>query len=198
MHALLQKRPKTKSLELPLDKPRYEGWKLSREEYLDLEEDGFKYDMMEGVLHLAPSGDFDHGQLQGNLITEINIFLKKYPVGKAVTEIDVFLPDGGDVIRPDVSFILSENLSIVKTHIHGVPDLVCEVLSPGSIKRDLGIKAQRYLRNGVREYWIIYPKEKKLELWINKNKKEWEKLSSTVLKSSALRGFKINQKDFFK
>jgi Uma2 family endonuclease len=66
------------------------------------------------------------------------------------------------------------------------------------MKRDLGIKAQRYLKNGVREYWIIYPKEKKLELWINKNKKEWEKLSSTVLKSSLLKGFKINQKDFFK
>ena len=198
MPALLQKRPKIKSIDLPFEKPRYEGLTLSREEYLDLDEDGFKYDMIEGVLHLAPSGEFDHGKLQGNLITEINIFLKKYSIGKAVTEIDVFLPDGEDVVRPDVSFILSENLHIVKTHIHGVPDLVCEVLSLGSMKRDLGVKAQRYLKNGVREYWIVYPKEKKIELWINKNKKEWNKLSSPVLKSSLLKGFKINQKDFFK
>ena len=146
--------------------------------------------------HLAPSGEFDHGKLQGNLITEINIFLKKYSIGKAVTEIDVFLPDGEDVVRPDVSFILSENLHIVKTHIHGVPDLVCEVLSLGSMKRDLGVKAQRYLKNGVREYWIVYPKEKKIELWINKNKKEWNKLSSPILKSSLLKGFKINQIKF--
>ena len=129
---------------------------------------------------------------------EINLFLKNYAIGLAVTEIDVFLPDGGDVVRPDVSFLLTENLHIVKTHIHGVPDLVCEVLSAGSIKRDLGIKAQRYLKNGVKEYWIIYPKERKLELWVNKNKKEWEKLSTNILKSTFLKGFKINQKEFFK
>lgn len=198
MPALLQKRPKTKSLELVLDQPRYVGLHVSREEYLDLEEDGFKYDMIEGVLRLAPSGEFEHGKLQGNLITEINLFLKKNQIGKAVTEIDVFLPDGGDVLRPDISFILSENLSIVKTHIHGVPDLVCEILSTGSMKRDLGVKANRYLKNGIREYWVVYPKEKKLELWLNRNKKEWEKLSTPVLKSSVLKGFKINQKDFFK
>jgi hypothetical protein len=64
IYALLQKRLKAKSLELPLDKPHYEGLKLSREEYLDLEEDGFKYDMIEGVLHLAPSGEFEHAEFQ--------------------------------------------------------------------------------------------------------------------------------------
>ena len=198
MATLLQTRPETKSAEMLSDKPKYEGWKVSREEYLDLDEDGFKYDMIEGVLHLAPSGEFEHGKLQGDWITEINLFLKNYAIGLAVTEIDVFLPDGGDVVRPDVSFLLTENLHIVKTHIHGVPDLVCEVLSAGSIKRDLGIKAQRYLKNGVKEYWIIYPKERKLELWVNKNKKEWEKLSANILKSTFLKGFKINQKEFFK
>ena len=161
MPALLQKRPKIKSIDLPFEKPRYEGLTLSREEYLDLEEDGFKYDMIEGVLHLAPSGEFDHGKLQLSFGSKLIAHLEKYNQGNAVTEIDVFLPDGEDVVRPDVSFILSENLHIVKTHIHGVPDLVCEVLSPGSMKRDLGVKAQRYLKNGVREYWVVYPKEKK-------------------------------------
>ena len=198
MATLLQTRPETKSAEMLSDKPRYEGWKVSREEYLDLDEDGFKYDMIEGVLHLAPSGEFEHGKLQLTFGFNLIAFLETNDMGKAVTEIDVFLPDGGDVVRPDVSFLLTENLHIVKTHIHGVPDLVCEVLSAGSIKRDLGIKAQRYLKNGVKEYWIIYPKERKLELLVNKNKKEWEKLSTNILKSTFLKGFKINQKEFFK
>ncbi len=198
MPALLHRQPKTKSLELNIDMPRYAEMKLSREEYLDLEEDGFKYDMIEGVLKVAPSGEFEHGKLQLSFGSKLITYLEKTDVGKAVTEIDTFLPDGGDVVRPDVSFILTENLPIVKTHIHGVPDLVCEVLSPGSMKRDLGIKAQRYLKNGVNEYWVVFPKEKKIELWINKNKKEWDRKSTPILKSSLLKGFKINQKDFFK
>jgi Uma2 family endonuclease len=147
---------------------------------------------------LAPSGEFEHGSYQLNFGSKLIQFLEEYNYGKAVTEIDVFLPDDGDTLRPDISFILTENLYIVKTHIHGVPDLVCEVLSPTSIKRDLGIKAQRYLKNGVKEYWIIHPKEKKIELWVNKHKKEWDKLSTNILKSSLLKGFKINQKEFFK
>lgn len=198
MPALLHKHHRSKSVELQIDMPRYAGLKVSREEYLDLEEDGFKYDMVEGVLQVAPSGEFEHGKLQLSFGSKLIAYLEKNDLGKAVTEIDTFLPDGGDVVRPDVSFILTGKLNIVKTHIHGVPDLVCEVLSPGSIKRDLGIKAQRYLKNGVSEYWIVYPKEKKIELWINKNKKEWDKKSTPILKSSLLKGFKINQKDFFK
>lgn len=182
----------------PRLEPKYVGCKLSREEYLALEDDGFKYDMIEGVLELAPSGDFEHGNYQGLFISEINFFLKAFPIGKAVTEIDVFLPDGGDVIRPDISFILLENMHIVKTHIHGTPDLVCEILSPASMQRDLGVKAERYLKNGVKEYWVVYSKEKKIELWLNQNKQSWEKTSSHILKSFLLKGFEINQEEFFK
>jgi Uma2 family endonuclease len=184
--------------DLSTNSPLYEGWKVSREEYLDLNADGFKYDMIEGVLHLVPSGDFEHGNYQLNFGFLLKGYLKSNPMGKAVTEIDVFLPDGGDVVRPDISLILLQNMSIVKTHIHGVPDLICEVLSPTTMKRDLGIKADRYLKNGVSEYWIVYPKEQKIELWINQSKKSWEKSNSNLLKSSVLKGFKVNQKQFFK
>lgn len=179
-------------------RPRYEGWKVTREEYLDLEEDGFKYDMLEGVLCLAPSGEFEHGNLQLNFGYAVRQYLEKNPVGKAVTEIDVFLPDGEDVLRPDISFILNENMYIVKTHIHGVPDIICEVLSPSTAKRDLGVKADRYLKNGVSEYWIVDPKERRMELWVNSDRTEWKKMDSDTLKSSVLKDFQIVQKEFFK
>ncbi len=42
-------------------RPRYEGLRVTREEYLDMEPDGFKYDMIEGVLTVSPGADFDHG-----------------------------------------------------------------------------------------------------------------------------------------
>ncbi|MCX7632127.1 MAG: hypothetical protein N2Z22_02200 [Turneriella sp.] len=41
-------------------RPRYQGLRVTREEYLDLEEDGFKYDVIDGVMQMAPSPNFEH------------------------------------------------------------------------------------------------------------------------------------------
>lgn len=179
------------------ESPKYSGWKVTREEYLSLPDDGFKYDMIDGVLELSPSGFFDHG----NLVSRFSYFLQSYlesnRCGKITNEVDIFLPDGGDVLRPDISFILSQNLSIVKGHIHGVPDLVCEVLSDSTRNRDLGIKADRYLLNGVKEYWIIDPAAKTLFVWINRNKNKWEKKSGEVCESELLKGFVLQRDTFY-
>lgn len=177
--------------------PRYEGLFVTREEYLDLEEDGFQYDVINGVMHLSPSGEFEHAERTGSFIIEIGSYLKKNKLGKVVAEIDVLLPDGGDPIRPDISFILSENMRIVKKHILGTPDLVCEILSPSAKKNDLGEKADRYLACGVKEYWIVEPHLKTIEVWKNNQKKSWNKFSGQILKSEILPGFQISLDEFF-
>ncbi|TGL63039.1 Uma2 family endonuclease [Leptospira ognonensis] len=182
---------------LTKESPKYKGWKVTREEYLSLPDDGFVYDMIDGVLVLSPSGFFDHGSLASRFGYFLQSFLERIPVGQMTTETDMFLPDGGDVLRPDISFILKENLSIVKGHIHGVPDLVCEVLSDFTRDRDLGVKAYRYLLNGVREYWIVDPKAKVIFLWINRDKREWEKRSATVLESELVKGFSVKREEMF-
>ncbi|MDF3821270.1 Uma2 family endonuclease [Leptospira sp. 96542] len=173
--------------------PKYVGWKVTREEYLSLPDDGFTYDMIEGVLHLSPSAYFDHGNLQTYFATELSIYLRTHPLGRLTTETDIFLPDDGDVLRPDLSFILNENLSIIKGHIHGVPDLICEVLSESTKSRDLGVKADRYLRCGVREYWILDPKEKTSQVWYNVNSKSWQKQKHEKLVSKILPDFVLEK-----
>lgn len=170
--------------------PRYENLPVTREEFLDLEEDGFLYDMIEGVLHLSPSPDFKHSDIAGNFYFEVRKYLQSHPIGKVVFETDVLLPDGGDVLRPDISVILNENLGIVKKHIHGAPDLIAEVLSPSTRHRDLGVKALRYLKTKVREYWIIDPSENRIEVWRN-NDREWAKESGLSLESHILPGLII-------
>ncbi|MCS6983498.1 MAG: Uma2 family endonuclease [Leptospiraceae bacterium] len=178
-------------------KPRYEGLKVTREEYLDLEEDGFKYDVIDGVMHMAPSPNFEHGDAQIALGFMIRGYLQKNPLGKVACEVDVFLPDGGDPLRPDISLILNENLHIVKTHIHGTPDLVCEVLSAASRERDLGVKAERYLKCGVKEYWIADPDNKTLQVWYNA-KDHWEKVQGVMeFHSKLLPGLVVTTKEIF-
>ena len=177
--------------------PRYEGLSVTREEYLDLEEDGFQYDVIEGVLHLSPSGEFEHGGNTGDFIIEMGIYLRKNKIGRVVAEIDVLLPDGGDPLRPDISFLLFESMHIVKKHILGTPDLICEVLSPSTKKFDLGKKADRYLSCGVKEYWIIDPNLKTIEVWKNVDKKSWKKETGQLLTSEILPGFQISHSEFF-
>jgi Uma2 family endonuclease len=176
--------------------PRYENLKVTREEYLDLVEDGFRYDMEGGVLKLSPSSGFDHADQANQLNYEIKKFLDKKRIGKVVMECDILLPDGGDVLRPDITVILNENLGIVKTHIHGVPDLVVEVLSPSTRLRDLGEKSERYLKNGVPEYWIVDPESHRIEVRYNR-KTEWEAISDKQLKSEVLPGLVVEAIDIF-
>ncbi|MES0491901.1 MAG: Uma2 family endonuclease [Leptospirales bacterium] len=176
--------------------PRYNGMKVSREVYLDLESDGYKYDMVDGLLVLSPSAKYGHGKCQGKTLFLIHNYLKANPVGEVVTEIDIFLPDGGDVLRPDISFILNENLGIVQGHIHGVPDLVCEILSESTEKRDTGVKAERYLVNGVKEYWVLDPRNQTVQVWHNR-KTRWKKETKGPFESQVLKGFSLSKENSF-
>ncbi|MCB1144866.1 MAG: Uma2 family endonuclease [Leptospiraceae bacterium] len=176
--------------------PKYAGRVVTREEYIDLPEDGFRYDMIEGVLQVSPSPEFEHANCSSNFHLLLGNFIKKNHLGKIVMKCDVLLPDGGDVIRPDISVILKENLGIIIRHIHGAPDLVAEILSPSTRDRDLGIKADRYLASGVKEFWIIDPKDKTVQVWKNE-KSSWKKETGDVLQSTILKGLVIQSKEVF-
>jgi Uma2 family endonuclease len=176
--------------------PRYHGRPVTREEYLDLADDGFQYNMEQGVLYVAPSHDPEHGKLQLDFGSELREFLRKHSLGQVMVEVDALLPDGGDVVRPDISFVRSERARILLKHIHGAPDLICEVLSDSTRARDLGEKADRYLKSGVREYWIVDSSDRSIQLWINRGE-SWEKRAESVLQSELLPGFSIDVPAFF-
>lgn len=177
-------------------KPLYQGRKVTIAEYLDLEEDGFKYDMIEGVLYLAPPPNIDHGKTQFKFSGKLAAFLNKTDRGEAFTEGDILLPDGGDVLRPDVAFVLHDNPGKIDKYFHGTPDLICEILSDSTARRDLGVKADRYLANGVREYWIVDPRDRSLQLWLNRGG-HWEKRRSATIASELLPEFVVSTSDLF-
>ena len=181
--------------------PLYHGLHVSPEEYMRLEYDGHRYEMIHGVLYLAPRPLFEHNDAAGEFEHRMRIYLKQTGFGRVVRETDVALPDGGDIVAPDVSFILRERLGIVQGKIHGAPDLVCEVLSPRTRKVDLGVKARRYLACGVQEYWIVDPRERTIVLLVSKRDAGgellWERDECPVLVSRLLPGFALEIQDFF-
>ena len=68
---------------------------------------------------------------------------------------DVVLSDV-EVLQPDILYVSRDRLSIInERNVQGPPDLVVEVLSPGTAERDRTLKRARYLRFGIREYWLV-------------------------------------------
>jgi Uma2 family endonuclease len=61
------------------------------------------------------------------------------------------------IVQPDVLFVAEERSSIIRNQVWGAPDLVVEVLSPGSAAHDRGEKLDWYRQYGVRECWLVDP-----------------------------------------
>ena len=115
---------------------------------------------IDGVHYVTPSPVLRHQQLLGRLHLAIASFLEERPdLGQVfLSPLDtVFSP--WDVVEPDLVFVAGDQLDILtEPNIQGAPALVVEILSPGTRRRDLGIKRDLFDRGGVREYWVIDPK----------------------------------------
>ena len=125
------------------------------EDLLDIPEDPSKrYEIIDGELYVSPSPRVPHQDLS---MAFIRFLLRAVDAGHGRlyhAPVDVVL-DEHHVFVPDLIFVTKDRLSIVQeTHVHGAPDLVIEILSPGTKHRDLGIKLQSYACHGVRYYWV--------------------------------------------
>ncbi len=138
------------------------------EDYRRLPDDGMIYEIIEGELHMAPAPIPMHQENKGNLFAELRDYGRKHNAGKAYdAPIDVILPNVAEPVQPDVLFIVKDRLHIVKPNrIEGAPDIIVEVLSPSNWNIDRGKKFRAYAKAGVREYWIVDPRARTIELFV--------------------------------
>ena len=114
---------------------------------------------------MAASAGGDHNAIAARMYSRFDDYFSDHYI-KAVTfiDVDVFLPDG-NIFRPDLCVVSDLSKVGEDMKVHGVPDLCVEVLSPSTAKNDRGIKKNIYARNGVKEYWIVYPREKSISVY---------------------------------
>jgi Uma2 family endonuclease len=136
--------------------PRYVGLRLSADQYFELEDDGFRYELINGVMVTSPSPIPRHQKVLVELLKQISVFLSKHPVGEVLPDVDVKL-DEDLLYRPDLVYIRRERLPRPLNRIDFIPDLIVEIISPSSQIFDRREKKQDYQRYGVREYWVIDP-----------------------------------------
>lgn len=132
-----------------------EKLEFTYEDYLELPDDGKRYEIIDGELFMSTAPTSNHQRIVRNLLVALCIYLKDYPFGEAIpAPIEVFFSET-NIVQPDIVFISNERSDIIKpTQIFGAPDLVVEVLSPGTEKRDRTVKMKMYAKFGVREYWM--------------------------------------------
>lgn len=138
---------------------------------------------------MSPAPTLSHQNIIFTLMGQFYNYQSKDQLGIFfVSPVDVFL-DNKNAVQPDIVFVSNQNKSILKEDaIYGAPDLVIEVLSPGSKKFDLDKKKKIYEKFGVKEYWIVDPDSKESMGFQLKRKKfvlfkqEKDKLVSVLLK----------------
>ncbi len=136
--------------------------KYTVQDYIDLPEDGNRYELIDGELTMAPSPDYFHQKSSHQLDRLIGNYLDANPIGEIFTApFDVYLGTL-NAVQPDLVYISNENRSVLRSRIHGTPDLVIEILSPSNAQLDLGRKRQIYQEHRVREIWYIYPQARKI------------------------------------
>lgn len=133
--------------------------RLTVRDYLDIpEDDENRYELIDGELYMAPAPTWEHQESIGNLFSFLREFARANGLGRVVASpIDVYLSEE-DVFQPDIVFVSAERLGVIHSSgVHGAPDLVIEMLSPSTERRDLTLKRERYEMFGAREYWLADP-----------------------------------------
>lgn len=136
---------------------------VTYEMYAEMPEDGHRYEIIDGVLKMmTPGATTNHQTISRELGFHLMSNCKNdYLLFHA--PLDVMLSPT-NVVQPDLLMIHRSRLHLVtKRGVAGAPDLVVEILSPGSRKRDRMIKQDVYAEFGVPEYWIVDPETRTLE-----------------------------------
>ena len=133
--------------------------KLTYDDFVRFPDDGMRHELIDGEHFVTPSPNPRHQRILGSLYLEIGNHLKAHPIGEVYfAPLDVVISDV-DVVEPDLLYMSRERAAevLVPEHVRGVPELVVEIASKGTRKRDETIKRAPYERAGVSEYWVIDP-----------------------------------------
>lgn len=113
---------------------------------------------------ISPRPLVNHNRVVVNIISSFGCYLRGKPCEAFADGTDVYLTEKDRVI-PDVMIICDKNI-IKRRGIYGALDLIVEVLSHGTEKRDRGYKKDLYESCGVGEYWLVDPEGKTVEAYL--------------------------------
>ena len=160
------------------------------------------------IFKMSPAPNLKHQQISGRLFYEIYNYLKGKNCQVFVAPFDVRLPvrnkkkpeEISTVVQPDICIVCDET-KLDERGCCGAPDLIIEILSPGNTKKEVKIKFNLYQEAGVKEYWVVYPAEENIAVFILNEEGHYDGAkiyaSGDKIHSTAVRGMSIDMDDVF-
>jgi len=167
-----------------------------------------RLELFRGKIFKLSAPNTKHQVVSRNILVSLAIFLKQKPCKVFAAPFDVRLPvknkkkddEVTTVVQPDISVICDES-KLDSRGCCGAPDLVVEILSPGNSKKEIRLKHELYEEAGVKEYWIVYPEEESIAVFLlnesNKYNGALIYASDENILSKSIPGFSINLTEIF-
>ena len=173
--------------------------KLTYDDLLKMPDDGLRHELIDGEHFVTASPNLRHQQILGELYGLLWSWLVDHPTGRVYfAPIDVVLSPI-DVVVPDLVYMSHERAAQIGTlqAVRGMPELIVEVLSPSTRKRDQTRKRNLYERDGAEEYWIVDPVNDAVRVHRRETDgrfapaREFSRASDDVLTTELLHGLEI-------
>lgn len=155
------------------------GGKYAYSDYVKWQFDEF-VELIKGKIFPMSAPMSRHQRIVGNLHGIFYNYLRRKNCEVFIAPFDVRLPtynalgelldDTSTVVQPDIC-VICDRSKIDERGCVGVPDMVIEVLSPSSAKKDLNEKFNLYEEVGVQEYWVVFPEAKMISVYLLENAK---------------------------
>ena len=124
------------------------------------------------VSKMSPAPSIFHQTVSANILTILKIATKGHSckVFAAPTDVRLFTKDGQGtelvtVVQPDI-FVICDATKLDEKGCMGSPDLIVEIISPSTASKDITIKYELYQETGVGEYWLVFPNEMIVQIFV--------------------------------
>ncbi len=136
-------------------------------EYLNLPDDGKRYEIADGVLLLTPSSTGSHQDTIGEVCFYLRSHVKLAGLGLVIQAPFIVELSAKDVFQPDIFVVMNAHLDRVQEKkVVGAPDLVVEVSTSGTAAFDRLTRYDTYEYTGVQEYWILNLERRTVEIFV--------------------------------
>jgi Uma2 family endonuclease len=128
------------------------------EDYLELPESPLRHEVLDGELVVSPAPNLRHQRVLARLYRALHAAIQDAGHGEVLfAPVDVKL-SRTDVVQPDLLVVLARDAGRLNPkYLDGAPSLAVEVVSPGTGRRDRGLKQARYALHAIAEYWVVDP-----------------------------------------
>ncbi|WKN41216.1 Uma2 family endonuclease [Tunicatimonas pelagia] len=178
--------------------------RITYQEFLNMEipdDDNYIYELLNGEIVKYSAPESKHQIASANLHLIMGSYVKQKKLGRVLyAPISVFLGEYS-APRPDLLFVSTKKQEIIQQKgVMGTPDLMIEIVSPGSVVRDRVHKKEIYQQAGVPEYWIVDPKYLTVEVYelIDSGYALFQDVEGEgTIESKVIEGLKIDVGDIF-